>query len=456
VALFGWSCPTPDTRHVRRSLCTPRIPSREMQHPRRPRLYLDNAATSFPKPPGVYQAMLRYATENGAPARGRYAEAAEAGRLVHQCRERLCRLFNAASPDHMILTLNASDALNLAIKGVVNAHRHSNDPRRAHVITTWMDHNSVLRPFNALAEEGVAQTRVTADPATGLVNPDDIRRAIREAPADAKTVLVAVLHASNVTGTIQPVPAIGRICRELGVPLLVDAAQSAGHIPVDVEAMHADLLAVAGHKGLLGPTGTGALWIRPGIEHRMRTVREGGTGSRSELDTQPALMPDRFEPGSHNTMGAIGLSEGVAYLLDRTIADIRAHEETLMHAFTAALDLQPDGTIRGTRLRLLGPAHPAARVGVFSFVHDRLAPIELADRLEHDYGILSRAGLHCAPLAHRALGTDTDPSRLGAVRLSFGPFVTPDEAAYAGDALRTIARESATTDSPFDRVPVVV
>src|SRR5690606_921002 len=180
---------------------------------------------------------------------------------------------------------------------------------------------------------------------------------------------------------------------------------------------HADLLAVAGHKGLLGPTGTGALWIRPGIEQHMRTVREGGTGSRSELDTQPALMPDRFEPGSHNTLGAIGLGEGVAYLLDRTIADIRAHEEALMRAFTAALDLQPDGSVPGTRLRLLGPTHPAARVGVFSFVHDHLAPIELADHLEHDFGILSRAGLHCAPLAHRAFGTDTDPARSGAVRL---------------------------------------
>jgi cysteine desulfurase family protein len=416
------------------------------------RLYLDNAATSFPKPPGVYDAMLRYGRFNGASARGRYAEAVEAGRLVHQCRERLCRLFHASSPEHMVLTLNASDALNLAIKGIVAGHRRSGDRRTPHVITTWMDHNSVLRPFNTLAEEGVAQTRVRPDPRTGVVDPSDIRRAILSVPADEAPVLVAILHASNVTGTIQPAAEIGRVTRELGVPLLVDAAQSAGHLDVDVDAMHADLLAFAGHKGVLGPTGTGGLWIRPGLEERMHTLREGGTGSRSELDTQPRMMPDRFEPGSHNTLGAVGLSEGVAYLLDRTIAEVRSHEESLMRAFLGHLDPRLDGRIPGAPLRLLGPTAVDQRVGVFSFVHDTESPVTLADRLESEFGVLSRAGLHCAPLAHRTFGTDADPARLGAVRFSFGPFVTVAEAEFAARALLDVSRAGTATTPRTARI----
>jgi selenocysteine lyase/cysteine desulfurase len=219
--------------------------------------------------------------------------------------------------------------------------------------------------------------------------------------------------------------------------------------------MHADLVAFAGHKGLLGPTGTGGLWIRPGIETIMRTVREGGTGSRSELDTQPTMMPDRFEPGSHNTMGAVGLSEGVAYLLDRTIARIRAHELELMHAFLTTLDIQPDGRA-DHGLRLLGPTSIHDRVGVFSFVHERLTPLEIADRLEEEFGILSRAGLHCAPLAHRTFGTDTSVASggAGAVRLSFGPFLTREDAVYAAESLHHIARTALSTgSSAFARLP---
>lgn len=402
------------------------------------RRYFDNAATSFPKPAGVYEAMLRYATDLGASARGRYAEAVESGRLVDQCRERLCRLIGAEAPDHVVFTLNTSDALNLAIKGIIGAHRLGPDRRDAHVITTWMDHNSILRPLSTLLDEGVKHTRVQADPETTIVDPEEIRRAILAVPTGQKPVLVALLHASNVTGAIQPIEAIGRICRELDVPLLVDAAQSLGHIGVDVRAAHIDLLAFAGHKGLLGPTGTGGLYIRPGIEKRMRTVREGGTGSRSELDTQPTVMPDRFEPGSHNTLGIIGLGEGLAYLLDRGIPAIRAHEVELMTAFLDILGADPDPS-----LRLLGPSDLRQRVGVFSFVHDSLSPIELADRLEHRHGILGRAGLHCAPLAHRTLGTDP----AGAFRLSFGPFLTIDDARFAARSLREVTRTGPITGS---------
>jgi cysteine desulfurase / selenocysteine lyase len=388
------------------------------------RLYFDNAATSFPKPPRVCEAMLEYARDLGAPARGRYAEAAEASRLVQQCRERINALINGTSPDHIVFTLNTTDALNMAIKGVVSHSRMAG--RRAHVVTTWMDHNSILRPLNALNEDGVCQTRIAPDPETDLIDPDAIRRAITP-----DTVLVATLHASNVTGAIQPVEEIGRICRERGVLFLLDAAQSLGHIPVNAAAINADLVAFPGHKGLLGPTGTGGLYIRPGVEALMRTTREGGTGSRSELDVQPRMMPDRFEPGSHNTMGIIGLSEGAAYLLERGIDSVRAHEERLIRIMLDRFG----GEVRPSGPRLLGPRAAAGRVGVFSFVHETLSSIEIADALERRFGVLTRPGLHCAPLAHRSLNTSESG---GAVRLSLGPFLSEEDVVYAADSLENV------------------
>src|SRR6185312_5818694 len=239
------------------------------------RLYLDNAATSFPKPPGVTEAMVRYATELGASAgRGAYREAVETGSLITECRRRLNRLFNGQNPDHFIFTLNCSDGLNLAIKGLI-------DPReQSHAICTQIDHNSILRPLRAMEEYGwIETTRAPIDPGTGLVYPDDIRRAIRP-----DTRLIALTHASNVTGTLQPIREIGRIAREAGVPLVVDAAQSAGHVPIDLQADGIDLLAAPGHKALLGPLGTGFLYIRAGLETQLRPLKEGGTGSISEQD----------------------------------------------------------------------------------------------------------------------------------------------------------------------------
>lgn len=388
------------------------------------RLYLDNAATSFPKPPGVAEAMARFMASNGASPRGRFAEAREAGALVHRCRERICELIGGESPEHIIFTLNTSDALNLAIHGVVRPRLRAGE--RPHVVATWYDHNSVLRPYNALVAEGVEQTRVECDPRTGLVDPEDVRRAIRA--GGGRTVLVAANHASNVTGVVQPAAEIGRVCREEGVLFLLDAAQSLGHMPVNVREIGADLLAFPGHKGLLGPTGTGGLYIRPGVEKLLEPVRQGGTGSRSEEDVQPSMMPDRYEPGSHNTVGIIGLSEGVAWLLERGVEAVRRHEEELIAAVLEACDGLPRG------MRLLGPREVGGRVGVFSFVHESMSPTEIADGLERDFGVLCRAGLHCAPLAHRSLGT-APPGGAGAVRLSVGPFVTVEDVRFAMRAL---------------------
>ncbi|MEO1130619.1 MAG: aminotransferase class V-fold PLP-dependent enzyme [Planctomycetota bacterium] len=402
------------------------------------RVYFDNAATSFPKPPEVLRAMTDYATRLGAsPGRGAYAEAREAGALMHRCRERISRLIGGESPEHVVFTLNTSDALNLAIRGLARPGDH--------IVTTEMDHNSVLRPLNALIERsGITQTRVPVDPETGVVNPDDVRSAIRR-----DTRLVAVVHASNVTGSLQPVGEIGRICRDIGVPLLVDAAQSVGHMPLDVQELAIDLLAVPGHKGLLGPLGTGALYIRPGLERSMQTVREGGTGSVSELDVQPETMPDRFEPGSHNAIGIIGLSEGVQYLLERGIDAIAEHERGLTSQFIEGLhtgggehhaEMLPG-------LRLLGPQGVAQRTGVFAVTVDGLPPGALSDLLEERYGVLTRSGLHCAPLAHRTFGCAPEqvasPEFVGATRFSIGPFLTLQDVKFATDALAEICEQHA-------------
>ena len=407
------------------------------------RIYLDNAATSFPKPPGVYESMLRYGVEIGAsPGRGHYAESREGARLVRRCRERLNTLFNGESADAIVFTLNTSDALNLAIKGVVRARRLAHPGRRISLVTTAMDHNSVLRPYSALADEGVEWILVEADHATGLVDPATVDAAI-----DADTALVAVNMASNVTGTIQPVTAIGVVCRRRRVLYLVDAAQSAGHVPVDVRAVGCDLLAFPGHKGLLGPQGTGGLYIRPGVEPLVATVREGGTGSMSEVDAQPTTMPERYEAGSHNTIGIVGLSEGVRYLLDRTVDDVRLHEVALIRIMLAGVraagcrtagDAPADAGPLAA-LRLLGPTEPEARVGTFSFVHDVLGAAEIAAMLETGFGILARAGLHCAPHAHRTVGSLAG----GAVRLSFGPFVTEADVHAAVDALTQVCASDA-------------
>ena len=384
------------------------------------RLYMDNAATSFPKPRAVTEAMVRYATELGASAgRGAYHEAVETGAPIGECRRRLQKLFNGERPEHFVFTLNCSDALNLAIKGLIDAGRPN------HAICTHIDHNSILRPLHALAERGwVDQTRVPVDSATGLVDPQAIRRAIRP-----DTRLIAVTHVSNVTGTIQPVREIGRIAREAGIPLVVDAAQSAGHLPIDVQADGIDLLAAPGHKGLLGPLGTGFLYIRPGLEKVLRPLKEGGTGSVSEQAVQPEFMPDKYEPGSHNAIGIVGLSEGVRWVLERTVDKLAAEELDLVRTFLEGVSDIPG-------LTYFGPQGVRNRIGVFSVRIEGYDPHELSAVLEGSYGILTRSGIHCAPLAHGAIGT-ADCG--GTTRISFSPFHSKQDVKFVTDALADVA-----------------
>lgn len=381
---------------------------------------MDNAATSFPKPPGVLRAMADYATNLGASAgRGAYSEAVETARLIGQCRQRLCELFNGERPEHFVFTLNCSEGLNQAIKGLV-------DPAlRGHAICTAIDHNSVLRPINALQEYGwIEHTCVPVDPRTGLVDPEDIRRAIRP-----DTRMIAVTHASNVTGTVQPIRPIGQIAREHEIPFIVDAAQSAGHLKIDVQTDLIDLLAAPGHKGLLGPLGTGLLYIRPGLEKHLRPLKEGGTGSISEQARQPEFMPDRFEAGSHNAIGLIGLSEGVKWILDRGIEKIERHQMDLVCTFLEGMEMIPN-------LTYYGPQGVKHRADVFSVRIEGLEPYELAGILESNYGILTRPGLHCAPKIHETIGTMAFG---GTTRFSFGPFLSVQDVNYVTDALAEIA-----------------
>jgi cysteine desulfurase family protein len=385
------------------------------------RLYADHAATSFPKPPEVLEAMVHYATTIGASAgRGGYAEARASAHVLSTCRERLNTLFHGENPQHFVFTLNCTDALNLAIKGILQPGDHA--------ITTVMDHNSVLRPYHALAESGgrggIEITRVAVDPVTCVVDPRDIQKAIRP-----HTKLITVIHASNVTGSVQPIREIGKIAREAGVLFLVDAAQSAGHIPIDVQADGIDLLAFPGHKGLLGPLGTGALYLRPGLETRLRPFRHGGTGSVSEQDVQPEFMPDKFESGSHNAIGLAGLSAGVQWILQRTVQSLFQHDQMLCRAFM-------EGVEGLDALQYFGPQGIRNRIGVFSVKIDGIQPAALAQRLENEFGILARPGLHCAPLAHQHLGTT--PAG-GTTRLSFGPFMTVLDVKYVADALAMLA-----------------
>ncbi len=385
------------------------------------RIYADNAATSFPKPPEVWAAMADFGQRVGASAgRGVYREALEAGEVVDTCRRRIAALLNAPDPRQIVFGLNCSHALNLVLRGWPNPGDH--------VVTTRFEHNSILRPLHDLARAGVETTFLPVDPADGGVDPAAVRDALRP-----NTALVALQHASNVTGIVQPIVEVARIVGERGIALLIDAAQTAGHVPIDVQALGVDFLAFPGHKGLLGPLGTGGLYIRPGREDRLRPLIAGGTGSVSESPQQPDFLPDKFESGSQNAIGLAGLSAGVDWLLRRGVEAVAAHERSVCEQFVNVL-----AEVEG--LTLVGPRRAQERVAVFSILVEGYEPAELAAVLEGEFGILCRAGLHCAPWAHEGLGTRDSG---GTLRLSFGPFTTPEDTAACAAALQEVSTSAA-------------
>lgn len=384
------------------------------------RIYLDNAATSWPKPDSVYDAVNRYMRESGAPAgRSVYAEAHQANQAVAATRAAVAKFIGADDARRIVFALNGTDALNIAIHGLLDEGDH--------VVTTVVEHNSVLRPLRELESRlGVRVDRVRCN-ARGYVDPDDIRAAM-----GAKTKLVAVTHASNVTGTIQPVADIARVAHEGGALVLVDAAQTLGYLSVHVGESAIDLLASPGHKGLLGPQGTGLLYIRGGVEQRLRTLRQGGTGTQSDQDQHPQVMPYKYEAGSVNVPGLVGLGAGIDFLrLQGT--KLRQHHQRLTERLVAGL-IEIDG------VKVFGPAEPNDRVGVVSIAIEGYDPQEVAAMLDGAHRVQVRAGFHCAPLIHAAMGT-IDVG--GAVRFSIGVFNTEADIDAAIRAVAEVAAESA-------------
>ena len=378
-------------------------------------IYLDNAATSFPKPEPVYLAVMAAMREIGAsPGRGGYGLALEASRLLMTVRETVAAFVKAPDPSRVIFTHNATAALNQALLGVLAAGDH--------VVTSSMEHNSLLRPLRLLEKSGVTFTMVMAD-AQGLIDPEAIRSAIRPT-----TRMIALSHISNVTGGIQPIVEIAAIAREAGCLLLVDAAQSAGMIPITMAETGIDLLVAPGHKGLMGPQGTGFLALSSRVA--IRPLLAGGTGSSSDSDQQPATFPEGFEAGTHNLPGIAGLGAGIAFLEKTGVQAVGDHEQALSRHVR-------DRLAGMSGVRIYGPDDPALRSGVLSLTVEGRDPSELAFILDQSHGIAVRAGLHCAPYAHRTIGTYP----AGTVRISPGWFSTMQEMDCFCEALIAILKK---------------
>ncbi len=378
-------------------------------------IYLDHAATSYPKPAEVLRAMHDYLERAGGnPGRSGHRLSIAAGRILYEVREAVAELFHAPDPLRVIFTNNATHALNLALYGLL----HAGD----RVVTTSMEHNAVMRPLRRLEQRGVEVVVVPCAP-DGTVDLNAMDKAITEA-----TRLVVVNHASNVVGTIAPVAEIANLAHRAGALLLLDAAQTAGVLPIDVQAMGIDLLTFTGHKGLLGPPGTGGLLLNETVNpDDIEPLTQGGTGSRSEHEHQPNFLPDKFECGTPNGVGIAGLGAGIAWVMQHGVENIRKHEVELTRILLDGL--RP---LRG--VTLYGPLDPQRRTAVVSFTVEGREVSEIGQRLDEEHEVLCRVGLHCAPAAHRTLGTFPK----GTVRFAPGVTTTPQEVEEALAALEQV------------------
>ena len=378
-------------------------------------IYLDNAATSWPKPESVYQTMDEFLrTKAGNPGRGGHSMAIAASETVEETRLLLARLINAADKDQVIFTLNCTDSLNIGLKGLLRPGDH--------MITSSLEHNSVARPLRKLEREGVRATRLSPPSGGDFVSPRDVARAITR-----KTKLVVMNHTSNVTGVIQPIGEYGVIARQHNLIFMVDAAQTAGKYPLDVQANHIDLLAFSGHKGLFGPPGTGALYIGEWV--KLDSMREGGTGSRSESEEQPTDLPDKFESGTVNCVGIAGLGAGLKFIFKEGVEKILAHEHSLANQLLEGLACISGVTVYKVKDK-------SRQAPVVSFNLEDSTPGEAGAILDQTFDIKVRTGLHCTPAAHRTLGT----LPLGTIRLSPGYFNTAEEINFTLEAITKITR----------------
>ncbi len=376
-------------------------------------IYLDNAATSFPKPESVYKAVSDTLRKYGSsPGRGGHKMSIQTERIIFDVRERIASFFNIPSSSNVIFTFNVTMGINLALKGFLKAGDH--------VLTSSMEHNAVMRPLKRLEKEGISKTVVKCSN-EGFLNPKDIEKEIKP-----NTKLIVITHASNVVGTILPIREVGEIAKKKGIAFLLDAAQSAGLLPIDVQKDNIDMLGCTGHKSLFGPQGTGFLYIKDGLD--VKPLIEGGTGSNSESDEMPSFMPDRYQAGTLNTPGIAGLGAGIEFIQNEGLKNIRDKE---LHLTTEIMNGLKD--IKG--VKLYGSLNPSDRVAVISFNIEGKDPAEVGNILNEKYDIMSRVGLHCAPNAHRTIGTFPE----GTVRVSAGYFNTEDDINKLIKAVKDIA-----------------
>ena len=378
------------------------------------RIYFDNASTSFPKAEGVAEAVYHYIKDCGCNInRGGYDEAYQAEEIVLRTRQQLTELFHGPDCRNAVFTRNITESLNVLLKGFLKAGDH--------VLVSAMEHNAVMRPLSQLTEQGVSFDRIPCG-ADGTLEVSAMNGLLRK-----NTRAVVMLHASNVCGTLMPVGTVGAFCHAHGLRFILDTAQTAGVFPIDMEAMHIDALAFTGHKGLLGPQGIGGFILQPDMVPLVQPLIAGGTGSISHEEQMPSFMPDRFEAGTMNLPGIMGLHAALCWLERETIAAVRSHELELTERFlSGALDIPC--------LRVVGRQDIAGRAGVVSVVPENADPALAADALDREYGIMVRVGLHCAPNAHKTLGTFPT----GTIRFSFGRWNTPQQVDTALSALREL------------------
>ena len=378
------------------------------------RIYLDNASTSFPKAEGVAEAVYHYLKDCGCNInRGGYDEAYQAEEIVLRTRQQLTELFHGPDCRNVVFTRNITESLNVLLKGFLKAGDH--------VLVSAMEHNAVMRPLTQLTEQGVSFDRIPCG-ADGTLEVSAMNGLLRK-----NTRAVVMLHASNVCGTLMPIETVGAFCHAHGLRFILDTAQTAGVFPIDMEAMHIDALAFTGHKGLLGPQGIGGFILQPDMVPLVQPLIAGGTGSISHEEQMPSFMPDRFEAGTMNLPGIMGLHAALCWLERETIAAVRSHELELTERFlSGALDIP--------HLRVIGRQDIAERAGVVSVVPENADPALVADALGREYGIMVRVGLHCAPNAHKTLGTFPT----GTIRFSFGRWNTPQQVDTALSALREL------------------
>lgn len=382
-------------------------------------IYFDNAATSFPKPEAVIVSVEKFMREiGGNPGRSGHELSIKSGEIIFEAREALSGLFGLKNPMRVIFTSNATEALNLAILGTAR--------EGCHIITTSMEHNSTIRPLKELEKKGIISLSISNCSNHGEIDLNKLTDLI-----SAKTSAIVINHASNVTGTVQKLDEIGKLCREKSITLIADCAQSAGIIPININELNIDMLAFSGHKGLLGPAGTGGLVISDNFDYKKITpLKYGGTGSLSDQITHPDFLPDIFECGTLNTAGIAGLLEGTSFItsLKGGVESVQSHKENLSKYFIENAAARVKGFVSRV---------PADKIktGVVSFNIEGVDPAEISSVLSDDYKIMCRAGLHCSPLAHKTIGTYP----AGTVRFSFGFFNTAEEIDSAVYALKNIS-----------------